>query len=549
MIIDNKKRYNIILIIISITLIIISSIYYFILKKPNNLPDNPSNILKPQPSKICIKNLYQAEELKEKLNSKLTNEEIITNPNTEENCKLTITQNPENSDLYRKFHTQTYIAITQHTTPINEINDFELEKALKEKNYKGVNLIWSPEINNSLTSKFNIGLGFENANIESTIEKIENSSKILDKSEQTIVIIPIDKLNSKMKLININDTNPFLKSFNSETYPLTLNYWIKGKDSDIKAYQKHIKEILPHDDNTQKFTITATGNSKIGAGLQNNISNSNVLRGISNYLNHTDYILINNESPITQNCEFYNLPTKYLCGKPSSITELADNYPIIVNIAGYHIFDFGKNAYIESIETYNKANIKYFAGGQNKEEAYTPISIEIGNNKIAFLGYNLNPVYKGYNARSESPGNAGTDQIIESIEEAQKNNNFIITTVHQSAKDSNAIENYNLQPTRSIIENGKSDLIISVSPSIIKGVEYYNNKLIFYGLGNFLTDYISNRESQEAVILELYFKGEELISYKLIPILIEKDGRITVAETKDSEIILNKIYKNSILWK
>ncbi len=549
MIIENKKRYNIPLIILSITLLGVLLTYYLIIKNPQNLQSNTENILNQNPSNICIKNLYQAETFKENLEKKLPNEKILVEPNSEKNCKLTLTQNPENTDLYKKFHTQTYIAVTQHTTPINEITDFELEKALKEKSYKEINLIWSPEINETLKNRFDIGLGFENANIDNTVEKIENSSKILNKSEQVIAIIPITSLNSKMKLIDIDSTNPFSTNFNSKTYPLTLDYWIKGADSDIEKYKEKIQELLPHEKNTERFTITATGNSKVGAGIQNNTSNSNILRELSKYLNRTNYILINNESAITQKCEFYKLPTGYLCGKPSSIAELADKYPIVVDIAGYHIFDFGKTAYTENIEIYEKGNIKYFAGGRNKEEAYTPATVEIENSKVAFLGYNLNPVYKGYNAKSKSPGNAGTDEIIESIEKARENNDFIITTIHQSAKDSNTIENYNLQPTRSIIKNGKSDLIISVSPSIIKGVEYYENKLIFYGLGNFLTDYISDRKSQEAVILELYFKDQEIVSYKLIPILIEKDGKITVAETKDSEVILNKIYKNSILWK
>ena len=106
---------------------------------------------------------------------------------------------------------------------------------------------------------------------------------------------------------------------------------------------------------------------------------------------------------------------------------------------------------------------------------------------------------------------------------------------------------------RKIIDSG-ADLIIGHHPHVVQEIEIYNNKLIFYSLGNFVFDQYFSEQTQQglAVALEIYpvrNNDSNRVNpnkniYKLFPIQ-SKLSQPFLMEQNQAEKFLEKLSKRS----
>ena len=73
----------------------------------------------------------------------------------------------------------------------------------------------------------------------------------------------------------------------------------------------------------------------------------------------------------------------------------------IVELTGNHNLDCGAQAAIETYNIYTEHNIKTVGGGINADSAAVPLEIDLKDNQITMLAYNLST--GGYTL-DESPG-------------------------------------------------------------------------------------------------------------------------------------------------
>ncbi len=160
----------------------------------------------------------------------------------------------------------------------------------------------------------------------------------------------------------------------------------------------------------------------------------------------------------------------------------------IVDLANNHVYDFGYDAFLDTLDTLKGAEIEYMGAGRNIDEASRPVYYIIEGKKIAFVAATRAEKYKLTPEATETdPGVLrcyDPTAFIEVINEAEQNADFVIANVHWGTEDSHELEDAQPETAYQYIDAG-ADLIIGTHAHCLQGIEYYKNVPIVYNLGNY----------------------------------------------------------------
>ncbi len=199
----------------------------------------------------------------------------------------------------------------------------------------------------------------------------------------------------------------------------------------------------------------------------------------------------------------------------------------VVSFAGNHCLDAGLNAFLDTLANLKKQELPVIGVGRNIEEARRPAIIECKDTRIAFLAYN-SILKQNYWAESDRPGCAplrawtiyeqieldqpGTPcrihtfphrgdlkAMAEDIQKARSQADLVIVSVHCGIHMTPAvIADYQREIAHVAIDAG-ADLILQHHTHILKGIEVYSGKVIFYSLCNFALEiHFMTREFTES---------------------------------------------------
>ena len=160
----------------------------------------------------------------------------------------------------------------------------------------------------------------------------------------------------------------------------------------------------------------------------------------------------------------------------------------IVDLANNHCFDFGEEAFLDTLDTLDSAGIQRMGGGRNIDEASKPVYYIIEGKKIAFVAATraekniMTP-----EATASSPGVLrcyDPTSFLAVIREAKEHADYVIANLHWGTENSHALEQVQTVTARQYIDAG-ADLIIGAHAHCLQGIEYYKHVPIVYNLGNF----------------------------------------------------------------
>ncbi|MBI4331121.1 MAG: CapA family protein [Chloroflexi bacterium] len=184
----------------------------------------------------------------------------------------------------------------------------------------------------------------------------------------------------------------------------------------------------------------------------------------------------------------------------------------VVSNASNHCFDYGPEALLECIDVLRRNNLKVIGVGKDILEARQPAILERKGVKVGFLAYN-SVAPPEYEAREGKPGcsaihistyyeaqeyQAGTPPKIitvareedvrameEDIRGLRRQVDVVVVVMHWGVHHiPGLIAMYQPAVGYRAIDAG-ADLIVGHHAHMIKGIEIYKNKVIFYSLGNF----------------------------------------------------------------
>ena len=70
---------------------------------------------------------------------------------------------------------------------------------------------------------------------------------------------------------------------------------------------------------------------------------------------------------------------------PSRVEIIKELGVDVAGLANNHIFDYGAEAFADTLDTLNNAEISYVGAGRNKQEAMAPLYIEVQGKTIAYV--------------------------------------------------------------------------------------------------------------------------------------------------------------------
>src|SRR3990172_334617 len=180
----------------------------------------------------------------------------------------------------------------------------------------------------------------------------------------------------------------------------------------------------------------------------------------------------------------------------------------VMSFASNHVLDWGMDGLLDTINIAKEKGITLVGAGKHINEARRPAIIERKGVKIAFLGYNsiLRP---GFWATADRPGCApvrvrtfyeaiephqpGTpsevftfaykedlQEMVEDIKNVRPLADIVVISMHWGIHFMPAkLAMYQQEVGYAAIDAG-ADLIIGSHPHILKGIEFYKGKVIFY---------------------------------------------------------------------
>jgi len=203
-------------------------------------------------------------------------------------------------------------------------------------------------------------------------------------------------------------------------------------------------------------------------------------------------------------------------GSPAIAPAMKDAGFSVVSCAGNHCMDWGAEAFHETLANIRAAGMEVVGAGANIAEARKPVIINANGVRVAFLAYSsILPM--AYWAEARRPGCApmraftvyeqiehdqpGTpprirtfverrdlERLLTSIRAARASADIVLVSLHWGIHMVRAtLADYQLEVARAAIDAG-ADAILGGHAHILKGVEFYKGKAIFYCLCNFATD-------------------------------------------------------------
>ena len=213
----------------------------------------------------------------------------------------------------------------------------------------------------------------------------------------------------------------------------------------------------------------------------------------------------------------FAVPAQHTPGRspPENFTAMTWAGFHVAALANNHCLDMGAEGLMDTIELCRSNDIAVCGAGRNLEEARTPAIVESKGTKFAFLAYNcVGPLE--YAARNDRAGNTplrvtthyepieyqpGTPSkiltfadradlaaMVEDVTKAKEQADVVAVTFHWGLHHVEAkVAMYQQEIAYAAIDAG-ADVILGGADHVIKGIEIYAGKVIYYGMGDFILD-------------------------------------------------------------
>ena len=191
----------------------------------------------------------------------------------------------------------------------------------------------------------------------------------------------------------------------------------------------------------------------------------------------------------------------------ANVRYLGDMGVDIVGLANNHTFDYGEEAFLDTLSSLENAGIPYVGAGRDFAAASAPVYLEVDGFTIAYVAASR-AEYTIYTpqAGEASPGilwcydNA---LFLDAIREAAAHADYVVALPHWGVEHSTVLEAEQTDGAHAYIDAG-ADAVIGAHPHILQGLEFYNGKPIVYSLGNFWFD----NYDIDTMVAEIRIEGE-----------------------------------------
>jgi poly-gamma-glutamate capsule biosynthesis protein CapA/YwtB (metallophosphatase superfamily) len=241
---------------------------------------------------------------------------------------------------------------------------------------------------------------------------------------------------------------------------------------------------------------------------------------VRNYLTGADLTLANLENPVIRAAVYHPEETTFT-GDLRLLPILEAAGIDGVTLGNNHILDAGTSGLRETLAHLDDAGIAHAGAGMDLAEAREPMIFELGETKIGVLSYLGVPSYDWAWATETAPGTAPalTDVMREDVERLRTQVDLVVVSPHWGKEYIATPEPWQVEFAHAAVDAG-ADIFVGGHAHWPKGMEVYEGKPIFYGVGNFLLDQSWSEETSTGIFAEITLYEDRVIQVRPVPFIL-----------------------------
>ena len=304
-------------------------------------------------------------------------------------------------------------------------------------------------------------------------------------------------------------------------------------DGGYAAITGRTREPNPY--SAEDFVYRFTAERRGGAGA------------VREYLSGADLTLANLENPVVANAEWHPEGTTFT-GDPRLLPVLEQAGIDGVTLGNNHILDAGAGGIPQTKRYLEEAGISYAGAGMDLDSAREPMIFDLGGVKLGVLSYLDVPSYEWAWATKTQPGTAPLQEEVmrEDIERLKSEVDLVLVMPHWGREYIAEPEPYQVEMARAAVDAG-ADLFVGGHAHWPKGIEVYEEKPVFYGVGNFLLDQSWSEATSTGIFAEITLYGDRSIQAEPVPfVMLDYAQPNFLLPEAGGNRVLRKIYSASL---
>ena len=285
-------------------------------------------------------------------------------------------------------------------------------------------------------------------------------------------------------------------------------------------------EAVQVKEDNSRLTISMVGDMLFGRYVDEvivpNFGYESLFQYVRPYFKQSDYITGNFDQPITEG-DNYPKADKFLhvSTKPEIAKVLKEAGFTTVNLANNHMKDFGKQGILDTLKAFQSEKVSTVGAGDQIRDASAVSYQTIRGIKIATLGFS-DVLPKDFRALSDRSGvvPADPDLFFYDVAKAKKNADLVIVHMHWGKEYDSTFHPRQQDLGRSLIDAG-ADIVVGHHPHVLEPVEVYKHGVIFYSLGNFISDQGWSR-TRESVLAQYKVMDDGKVNVVIHPLVIRE---------------------------
>lgn len=314
---------------------------------------------------------------------------------------------------------------------------------------------------------------------------------------------------------------------------ITLNKNESVIDKVVVAINSVVDDAVPANSHTSTmlFVGDIMLSRSVGALMQKKNDYDFPFEKVANILKQADLAIVNLENPVsTRGIKVGSIYS--FRADPKVMQGLQYAGIDIVNIANNHIWDYGRDAFVDTLGYIKTAGINYIGGGNNFSDAHDAVIKDVRGTKIAFLGY-TDLISAKVAATNTSAGVAYLDEnlMIADIEKAVSLSDMVVVSFHWG-EEYETIHNLKQETIAKKAIDAGASLVVGHHPHVRQDIQRYKDAWIAYSLGNFIFDQSFSKETMSGLLLEVIVKDKKIESVDRKEITISDEYQPSLVDLK-----------------
>nr|WP_315230398.1 CapA family protein [uncultured Albidiferax sp.] len=212
---------------------------------------------------------------------------------------------------------------------------------------------------------------------------------------------------------------------------------------------------------------------------------------------------------------------------PNTVNVLKGRFHAM-SVANNHSGDFGRDAFMETLDHLRTAGIAAFGGGANLTEAHKPYWIEKHGIRIAVLGYDeFKP--RSFEAGATWPGVAWSEDshVVADIRAARAAGADVVIPFMHWGWESEPGPTPRQRELAKIMVQAGADAVVGSHPHVTQGADLVLGRPVIWSLGNLVFDGFELPAAKIGWLLRMAVDKRGIRSWNTVAVRMDEDGTPT----------------------